>query len=128
MDLVGMLYNMHIKLSNDNNPPFTHKKEFDKKKINCELMKTLQNRDTLKNFSIECIKLLKEKHPQMLTGSVHYCPISWVVLAYNTVVNKLQKNLDTKNDIILYPNGCCSKNDCSINLFYDVIHERLFTK
>ena len=117
---------MHVNLSNSDTPPFVHIKEFDKKKINYDLMDKIKNEETQKIFSMECLELLKKRHPNIPFGSVHYNPVTWVVVVYNTIVKKL--NDETKNNTISYPNGCCSKKDCSINLFYDIVHENIFDK
>ena len=138
MNFVQILFNMHVNLSNSNTPPFTHIKEFDKEKINYELMDKIKNEDlrkyiagcdifpsersekvkstqsilfsedTQKIFSIECLELFKKKYPNMPFGSVHHNPVIWVIFVYNTIIKKI--NDKSENNTISYPNGCCSNS------------------
>jgi hypothetical protein len=126
MNFIEILYNMHVNLSTSDRPPFTHIKNFNKEKINHELMRKIKNEDALKIFSTECLESLKKKYPNVLFGSVHYNPMIWVKIAYNTIMKKI--NDRSENNTISYPNGCCTKEDCTINLFYDIVHENIFNK
>lgn len=126
MNFIEMLYNMHVNLSKSDNPPYMHVKKFNKEKINYELIETIKNKDALKIFSTECLESLKKKYPKILFGSVHYNPEIWVIIAYNTIITKISDK--SENNTISYPNGCCSQSNCSINLFYDVVHENIFSK
>jgi len=126
MNFVEILSNMHVSLCCGANPPFTHICEFDKNKIDSEIMNKISNEETLKEFSIEYLELFKKKYPSIPYGSVHYNNVPWVIFVYNSILKKMN---DAPDDVtITYPNGCCPKKDCPINLFYDLVHAKIFSK
>jgi len=126
MNFIEILYNMHVNLSFSDNPPFTHIKGFDKDKIDLELMNKLSDDNMLKKFSAKCLKSFKKKYPSMAFGSVHHNSVPWTAFAYNAIAKKM--NDESKDTTITYPNGCCSKKDCPINLFYDIVHDTILSK
>lgn len=128
MFLVKMLCEMHVSLSNSDEPPFTHEKKFDKEKVNYEILEKIKNEDSLANFALECLETFNKKYPHIPFGSVHNNPSAWIVFVMNAIVKKINEDNKLNNNIIIYPNGCCTKKDCPINLFYDMVHDILLSK
>jgi hypothetical protein len=126
MDFVKMLYTIHANFSNIDKSPFPHIKDFSKEKIDYELINTLKNEDELTNFSTSCFEQFKLAYPSTPFGSVHYNHLTWTEFAYNTIVKRI--NDASESNTISYPNACCTKTDCPINLFYDIVHAKIFTK
>ena len=77
------------------------------------------NKIMLDSFAKSCFDDFKIKHNNIDFGSVHYNYLIWVHFALITIKNN--NNL-TK---ISFPNGCCSKNDCPINLMYEIVLTKL---
>jgi len=122
MDFMKILFEMHVSNTMLETPPFTHTitgiepSELDFDKINSF------NNDTVKTFSEECYKIFKKRYPRCLVGSVDSNPHIWVVIALNHFIKKLHEQ---RQDIFVFPNGCCIREHCSINLFYEIIVEEL---
>ena len=75
-----------------------------------ELKVTIENTfNTYKNF------------PNILIGSVHYNYTFWA----NRIIEKIKKALHENKVNIRILNGCCTKEDCHIKIFYKLIIESI---
>ena len=119
MNFVSMLYTTHVMQTLSQTPPFTHKVMYETNTINSFLLDNLFNDEAMFNsFATSCFDDFKTEYPKISFGSVHHNHITWVKIALNTI----KKN---KSNIILFPNGCCSQNNCQINLMYEMVLKKL---
>jgi len=85
------------------------------KKINIlKLDNIIQHQDIKQKFVTDCFNKFNQLYPNSLRGPLHYNPAAWANVALDTI----KKSSD---DIIKFPNGCCSLKECSINNFYKIV-------
>ena len=124
MDFVRILFQMHVSQTISAVPPFTHTiNGIETTDLNMDKMNSLTN-DTVKAFSEECYKKFTERYPRCLKGSVDTDPLIWTIIAVRHLSLKIHEQ---SPDVFVFPNGCCTRDICSINLFYEIIVEELLT-
>jgi len=122
MNFIRTLFHMHLSQTITEKPPFTHtitgiqNNNLDITKI-CSF-----TNETVKTFSEECYNIFTERYPRCLKGSVDADPHIWTIIAVGHLRQKLYE--DSPN-VFIFPNGCCNRHICSINLFYEIIVEEL---
>jgi hypothetical protein len=119
---VHVLYRMHVQQTIANPPPFTHSISLPHgQKLNHhKITLLLSNPQLCKDFETICYHQFLEL--DVLRGSVHYNPSTWLTIAL-TIMDEFD---DT--DTIVFPNGCCSMEQCTINQFYQIIVDQLLIK
>jgi hypothetical protein len=121
MDILKMLYNMHVSITL-NKPPFTHIiKNLSNDDIDLNKLNSINN-DNIISFSKICFEKFVERYPRCLKGSVHVNSYVWTEIAIKTLKTNITNK---KENIFVFPNGCCSLNKCSINLYYEIVVEEL---
>ena len=124
MDFVRVLFHMHLSQTVSENPPFTHTITGIKNdNININKLYSFTN-ETVKTFSEECYKIFTDRYPRCLKGSVDADPHIWTIIAVRHLKQKIYENSPA---VFVFPNGCCNRDICSINLFYEIIVEELLT-
>jgi hypothetical protein len=64
MDMVGMLYKMHVQMTQQPTPPFSYTLPFDYSKVNIEKYNAMKNDPTIKRaFFEECISKFGKEIP-----------------------------------------------------------------
>ena len=63
----------------------------------------------------------KLKNPR---GSIEVSPTAWVQIALKSI-SEWKSRSDDQDEVLLIPNGCCSKEDCYINVFYQCVCKHL---
>ena len=122
MDFVRALFHMHLSQTIAEKPPFTHTiTGIEKKHLDITKIGFFTN-ETIKTFSEECYNKFTERYPRCLKGSVDADPHIWTIIAVRHLRQKLYE--DSPN-VFIFPNGCCNRHICSINLFYEIIVEEL---
>ena len=58
MNLIEIMYPMHVRSSSTDNPPFKHTREFDKNNVNWQLLQLLKDEYVATKFSVECLNEL----------------------------------------------------------------------
>ncbi|GAG34923.1 unnamed protein product, partial [marine sediment metagenome] len=124
MDFTKILFQMHVSQTMSEKPPFTHAiNGVEVGDLNIGKLRTLNN-NNVEAFSKICYKIFKERYPRCLKGSVDIDPLIWVRIALNHLIKKIHEQ---DKDMFVFPNGCCTHEHCSINLFYEIIVEELLT-
>lgn len=121
MDLVGILYSAHVQQTAQPNPPFSHNLSFNYEKINKTKYKSLGTEQNLNDFVNVCFEKYKQRNPNHRTGTLDRNLKTWTKFALKSIVNAYK----AKTDIIIFPNGCCSLENCPINLFYEIVLEEI---
>ena len=118
MDAIKLLYQMHAQQTLSTNPPFTYCVVIKTSNINMHLIDELyKNNNTLNLFMDSCFEEFKQL--KLSFGSVHYDPNIWIKIVIQTI--KFNKN----ENKITFPNGCCTKIDCPINLMYEIVLKKV---
>jgi len=132
MESVNILFQMHVSETMSSSPPFTHIipnevniLQLDMDKINKIVGDKEECEKNMETFSQECYTAFKERYPRCLRGSVDVQPSIWTFIAMKSIV--VAFNEGKLNKRIELPNGCCNMSHCSINLFYEILIERLLT-
>jgi len=118
---------MHVSQTMLDTPPFTHTVtgvelgDLDINKFNSI------NNTTINSFSDVCYKKFKDRYPRCPYGSVDADPRVWTTVAIMNLSRKIQIQIQNQlqSEIFTFPNGCCTSNHCSINLFYELVVEEL---
>ncbi len=55
-------------------------------------------------------------------GTVDFDPRAWVEIAIRAVRTTIANGLSS----VSFPNGCCMRSDCSLNLMYNVVLNELY--
>lgn len=113
--LQDLLCKMHIQQSCSENPPFCHVCSIDRSKENTVWLNSLLlNEDLFSEFANSCFEEFKTLYPDLPRGSVHLAPRAFVFLCIRSI-------LVSSGEHVSFPNGCCNKIDCPMNLFYDLV-------
>ncbi len=116
------MFNMHYAVSQGNGgiPPFQHERSL----YNFELRRAfpIEGAD-FDQFTISCFEKFKQcKHCSgTASTSAHYRPAAWVEIALKAI----QQALKDQEPSVVFPNGCCVKTDCPINVLYDVVFDEM---
>jgi hypothetical protein len=127
MEFINILYQMHIQQTISKGCMFQYKTNFNKSKINYSLL-ALNNKELInkmihdyhpdyKHFVERCWFVFKNTYPNLPIGSVHVNPEIWIQICLLNVI----KFLDSNENEISIPNGCCNSENCSINLLYKTV-------
>lgn len=117
--LIGILFQTHYACTISNPPAFTFKTKISADKIDQEKLKNaMENKENMNKFVELCINKFKTKYPNALYGSVQYNPTVWTEIALKTIKNN-------NNKYLIFPNGCCTIDNCPINNFYLIVAEEL---
>ena len=110
---------MHVAQTISETPPFTHTVDnVTMEEIDTQKLKSFTS-ENVESFSKVCYEEYKKRYPEALYGSVDVNPTIWTVV----VINNLQKEKPFE-----FPNGCCTRKICSINLFYEIVLEQLASR
>lgn len=120
-DLLNLMYSMHVQQTMLENSPFPFEVEFDSnlfdKNKYIELSKSNQK---FNDFVSDCFDKFKTKYDCPI-GSVHLHPDTWAKFALKAIVTAWKN----KSDKIIFPNGCCSVENCPINNYYLIVLNNL---
>ena len=112
---MNFLYANQLYLT-ENNPWFSYEIKRNNRKLkNIDISEAI----ILENFISEAIdkfKILTSNENNIVT----YYFINFIKIGIEKIL--LQKN----NDKIIFPNGCCTSNNCRINLMYEIIFNLMF--
>ena len=109
--LLQILFQTHAQCSLNN--PITHNK------VEIKKFKIPQSKEELEALSQKSFNKFTEK--PHLRGSVHLNPAFWTSLVVETIKETLKNDSNALTANI--PNGCCTKKDCSITDFYQIVVE-----
>jgi len=119
--LVGMLFQCHVMMTH-NNPLRIYSVNLNVDTFDYEkFIDILDDPKKQNEFSKQCFEEFKKIHPSLPFGSVHYEPLQWTLFALHAINN----SIETKKNVIDFPNGCCTLDTCSINLYYEVVVKML---
>lgn len=117
---VNMLCQMHVTQTTSDSPPFTFSTDVTTDKLSKDkLTQIIKDQCSLNQFVKLCMEKFTEKYPTQPYGSVHCDPTSWTKIALSTIHKFLRENNSSVK--IVFPNGCCTVNDCPINKFYLIV-------
>lgn len=124
---VNILCEIHLNQSTSNPPTFTFNTDFTANELNKDkIMEAIKDKNSFIQFSKLCIGKFSEKYPTELYGSVQCNPFAWTNLALSVIYKTCQENNPMAK--IIFPNGCCTMIDCTINRYYlIVLNELLLT-
>ena len=121
MNFLKILFDVHVSQTT-NVSPFPINVEFDYNKFNYEKYKFItENNDNYNNFAKTCFDIFLKKNPNLPKGSVHVDHIVWTKFAIKSII----ESYNSKKNIITFPNGCCSINNCPINIYYLIVLENI---
>ncbi len=121
MDILNLMYMTHVQQTSLPNPPFIHNLWFNYELVNKTKYKSLSSEENLDEFVKVCYEKYKERNPNHKLGSLDQNPKTWAKFALKAIVTAYKAKSDTVN----FPNGCCSIDECPINLFYKVVLEEI---
>jgi hypothetical protein len=120
--LSKLLFDMHVSQSSQQNSPFPYKVEFDYTKLNIDKFNHVNmNENNLKDFAKICFDEFIKKNPDLPKGSVHMDHVIWTKFALKTIFD----TFCSKTNSIYFSNGCCSRNNCPINIYYLIVLENI---
>lgn len=86
-------------------------------KIEENLSHVFTNVETRELFAKNC--LIKLNQLNLPRGTAHYGYNFWIDVALSCIKRDLHA------DYIKFPNGCCSLENCSINVLYKIVYDSL---
>lgn len=113
--LLGILCQVHIQ--NTRSKTFSQTVTFERNLINLNKLQSLNNSSDFNAFVATCLAQHKNENPNIKKGSLHLFPELWTEFALESITEAL----DTENNEILFPNGCCSSLECPIHLYYLIV-------
>ena len=117
-NLSKLLFNMHVSQTAQEISPFKQSVDYDYTKFNIEKFNHInQNENNLNNFAKICLDEFNLKYSDLQKGSLHINYVSLTKFSLNSIINKYNSN----NNTIFFENGCCSNDNCLINLYYVIV-------
>jgi hypothetical protein len=116
----AQLFQMHYKiatLQDLKNPPFTHTIPLYN---DIGRFRFPDNETDLVIFVKICYSKFVDLNPHG-KGTVDFNPRAWVEVAIQVIRKSVNKGLSS----VSFPNGCCTRSDCSLNLMYEVVLNEL---
>jgi hypothetical protein len=123
--LITLMFNMHVSQTAKKNPAFTHKVNINCSKLDIEKLKYVnENENNLKEYAKLCFDEFISENAHLSKGSLHRDPIVWTNFGLNSIYNAYC----AKQNTVVFSNGCCSRDNCPINIYYLIVLKNIMLK
>ena len=121
--LTKLMFNMHV--TKTQKTAFIHKVIFNHTEVDIEKLKYVnENENNLKEYAKLCFDEFISENAHLSKGSLHRDPIVWTNFGLNSIYNAYC----TKQTTVVFSNGCCSRDNCPINIYYLIVLRNIMLK